>query len=106
MVACSALVGEAFACWVSFSRLKRRDGVPIREGIMPTLTVAGFVAVALLLERWLATFCGPIVMGCLGVLGAMVAGALMIAKSEPAKEMVWHGVRAILRRGKPSPEAV
>lgn len=104
LVACSALVGEAFSCWVSFSRLRKRDGVPVREGIVPTFTVAGFVLAALLLERWLSTFCGPAVMGCLGVLGAILAGALMIAKSEAAKELVWNGIRGVLRRGKPAAE--
>jgi hypothetical protein len=43
-VACCGLLGEAFACWISIVRLKRRDGVPLAASLLP----AGLVLASVL----------------------------------------------------------
>ena len=43
-IACTGLVGEALACWISFLRLRRRDSVPLSNSLVPASWVLLAVA--------------------------------------------------------------
>jgi O-antigen/teichoic acid export membrane protein len=44
LIACTGLLGEALACWISFLRLRRRDSVPLSNSLVPASWVLLAVA--------------------------------------------------------------
>ncbi len=79
MLACCGLVGEAFACWVSIVRLRRRDGVPASVTLRPALWLLALVIAAGGLA-WAGSHASLVLGGLvLGVACALVAGVSTVA---------------------------
>jgi O-antigen/teichoic acid export membrane protein len=77
MVACTGLVGEMFACWVSIMRLRRRDGVPLAVSLVPAAWLTLLVAAAGA-ASWAGVYAWPVHWVLLAaVLGALLGGALL-----------------------------
>lgn len=96
MVAACGLVGEAPACWVSFMRLRRRDGVPLSVSLVPTQWLTLLVGGAGLVA-WAGAHQWPVAWS---VGAAVIAGVLactIIALLQPELrhefESAWAGFR-------------
>lgn len=96
MLACCGLLGEALGCWVSFLRLRRRDGVPLSVSLIPTQWLTFLIAGAGLVawsgtQRWLG-FWGL----AAGLFGSLLAGAVL-ARAFPVLrhevDSAWEGFR-------------
>jgi O-antigen/teichoic acid export membrane protein len=98
VIACTGLIGEALACWVSFLRLKRRDSVPLASSLVPASWVLLAVAVAgafvLLGFHRLPTLLGVLLAALGAFVGAVVtAAALPEIRSEAGTLYAyWHRV--------------
>jgi O-antigen/teichoic acid export membrane protein len=78
LVACAGLVGEAFACAVSFRRLSRRDGVPASQSLIPTSLVAFSVIAAGAGSLLGVHHAPPLLAICIAGIGGCLFGALVV----------------------------
>ena len=94
MLACCGLVGEAFACWVSIVRLRRRDGVPVSVTLRPAIWLLALVIAAGGLA-WAGGHATSALGGLvLGVACALVAGVSTVALLPELRRealAVWQG---------------
>lgn len=78
MVACTGLFGEALACWVAITRLRRRDGVPLAVSLVPAAWLALLVAAAGA-ASWGGVADWPVLLSLLAAaLGALLGGGLLV----------------------------
>jgi O-antigen/teichoic acid export membrane protein len=78
LLACAGLIGEALACRAAFTRLQRRDGVPLRTSLLPAGGVT--LAAALALGIWLlgVRSWNPYLTLLIAGAGSLMSGGLMI----------------------------
>jgi O-antigen/teichoic acid export membrane protein len=102
MLACCGLVGEAFACWFSIVRLRRRDGVPPGVTLRPAIWLLALVIAGGGLA-WAVAHASSVLGGlALGAACAMMAGVSTVALLPELRLealAVWQGYRAQGWRG-------
>ena len=98
LIACCGLVGEAFACAVSFRLLTRRDGVPLARNLVPTSLVVLTVALAWVATLMLGTHqAHPVMALATAAAGGIVCGSLVVvilADSRREAMHLWQQLRA------------
>lgn len=94
-IAACGMVGEFFACWVSFRRLEKRDGLPLWESLKWALALSAILAGSgLFFYLWGRAL--PLNTGLLAALGgSLLAGTVLLWGS---KELRKHGSLLLLRR--------
>jgi len=79
MLACTGLIGEAFACAAAFLRLRRRDGVPLLISLVPVGWVSLSVALAIVFWSLGVRFWGLYLTVLAAVILATANGVFMVA---------------------------
>jgi O-antigen/teichoic acid export membrane protein len=101
-LACCGLVGEAFACWFSIARLRRRDGVPAGITLRPAIWLLALVIAGGGLA-WAGAHASSVLGGlALGAVCGLAAGTGTVALlPEMRREALaaWQGYRAKGWRG-------
>jgi O-antigen/teichoic acid export membrane protein len=102
MLAGCGLLGEAFACWVSIVRLRRRDGIPASITVRPAVWLLALVILMGGLS-WAGAYASSVLVGlAFGTVCALAAGAGTVALlPEMRREALaaWQGYRAQGWRG-------
>jgi O-antigen/teichoic acid export membrane protein len=82
MIAGCGILGEILACWISFRRLEKRDGIPFREN-MYAITIISAVVVGSALVFFLVVGAWPIPAGLMGAAaGSILVAALVIVTNK------------------------
>jgi O-antigen/teichoic acid export membrane protein len=122
MIATTGLLGEALACWVSFRRLSRRDGIPLRYSLLPAslvlllVTLTGVISLLLNVHNAHPVLAVGLALGA----GCLCGGLVMVILADSRREVTnlissmrtqgWRGMARLMKISKlakpPAPSGI